>query len=239
MNEDFNEQVVDGEVGADEQIEAPAAPETPDYEAQLNEYKQQVEMLANRLRPYQEWENRYREHQLEQLVNRVFEGAAPQQGEAEAGQESGPQLNPQDRAVARQLLQAGARYMQEARTIHVERLAGNAINMAEEVLGPNATINELKDLAGQLVDLGDIRLMERWKQEIMRQRQGGVRQQRLTSGVDRVVQSGSGSVGSTNPEAVGQMIAEGRIGELTPAQKRSYAGWRRSQGLPVPNGWSS
>lgn len=213
LSEVVGEEVAQEQVVVQEQVQE--EDKGPDLAAELAQYKQYIEDLNAKLKPYQEWEQRQRQAQLDQLMDRVFNAGVGQQLEqaAEQGDRAGAErvmaganLSEQDKQTIRQLMQYGAQYARQEPTMRAERTVAHALNLASDVLGDQATIAELRSMADELLGLEDPRIMAKEAKRLQGLRQTGVRDQRVRSGVDVVPGSMANASMNSDQQLVNMLV---------------------------------
>lgn len=196
IGEELEQQVTEEAEIREEAIEEPVAetpvpeeptPETPNFEVELQRYKTELDQLKEQLKPFQEKERESQLKALDQIVERVLQGA--EQAAAEGG-EATP-LGNEEKEQLRGLVHAGAEYARQAPVIRQERIAAMAINHAHDIVGDNATVAELRKVAEEMMTLGDAKAMELWKNRLLGEKRRGAQTARRATGADTVMNSGS------------------------------------------------
>ena len=117
---------------------------------------------------------------------------------------------------ASELMKKGIVYELQGQKMQQEQLAADAITLASNHLGADATIGQLRTVANKLVSLGDSRLMAQWiqmqaeaKTTTAAQQRTAVARTRTASGVDSVVPAPTQSGGSSSFKVLEQKMGDG------------------------------
>lgn len=168
--------------------------EVPDYKALYEQRDKEFQEFQESIRPIQEYQRAQEQARLEELeqglLSELFGGAQEEQMEISGGT---PKLDANQRDAVQQLIRGGIQYYQQRETIQRNMLAGEAISYAEQVLGPTATISQLKEVARELASLQDSKLMEKAVPILKSKYRTEASTRRLETGAD--------TVAASNPQA--------------------------------------
>ena len=190
-------------------------PPEPISDPRIEQLEQRLAEYENRLKPYQDQEEAARAKALDDLVNRVVDQA---QRAFEPGEDGTTQVvAPEDKDQLRNLIHAGAEYVKQVPVIRQERLAATAINFAHDVVGDNATVSELRKVSEEMLQLGDPKAMELWKNKLLSTRRSAALQTRKATGADTILSSGAAAPPMNSEQALVNALVS-NPDALTPTQ---------------------
>lgn len=214
----------------------PAEPSSQSpVDSRLAELQQQLEIYQRRDQESAALQQQREAEEVQRATERLLASWGISDSTAAEGTETSPAApavnapSPTERQAIAQAVQLGMEYRQQYPTIQNERLSAVALNEAAKIVGQNGTVADLRQLAKELYELGDARLIAKAVPHMQRFRQQSAATTRAATGVDQIVtstpQSGS---------AVGNFdAAEARfaMGTASEAEEKYYYEERSRRGL--------